>query len=136
MTRFRWFLLLTVLALTSVPLLLSLVTIGGGSTFDSPDGRYRLSTWSKLSDAPGGKYTVELFSGNSSRPIRSVSVRVAPTERTPVMRGGCTARWDMAAGTVDLLVDARPELRLYFASAADTDNARGGEPSVATEAAN
>ena len=136
MTRFRWFLLLTVLALGSVPLLLSLVTIGGGSTFDSPDGRYRLSTWSKLSNDPGGKYMVELFSSNSSRPIRSVSIRVAPTERAPVMRGFCNARWDMAAGTVDLLVNDRPELRLYFASNADVGDTSGGEPSVATEAAN
>ena len=114
MNRFRWFLLVTVVLLASVPVLLLLVPISGGSTFDSPDGRYRLSTWSRLSDDPGGKYTVELFANNSSRPIRSISVRVAPTERTPVMRGGCNARWDMTAGTVDLLVDDRPELRLYF----------------------
>ena len=126
MNRFRWFLLLTVLALASVPLLLSLVTISGGSTFDSPDGRYRLSTWSKLTDEPGGKYTVELFFGNSSRPIRSVFVRVASTERTPVMRGRCNARWDMAAGTVDLLVDDRPELRLYFTPDADVADSSGG----------
>ncbi|GAA5504633.1 hypothetical protein [Novipirellula caenicola] len=136
MNRFRWFLLLTVLALASVPLLLSLVTISGGSTFDSPDGRYRLSTWSKLSDDFGGKYTVELFTSDSLRPIRSVSVRVASTERTPVMRGGCHARWDMAAGTVDLLVDDRPELRLYFTSDADVDDTIGGDPSVAPEAVN
>ena len=126
MNRFRWFLLLTVLALASVPLLLSLVTISGGSTFDSPDGRYRLSTWSKLTDEPGGKYTVELFFGNSSRPIRSVSVRVASTERTPVMRGGCNAHWDMAAGTVDLLVDDRPELRLYFTPDVDVADSSDG----------
>ncbi|WP_160168212.1 hypothetical protein [Novipirellula maiorica] len=39
---------------------------------------------------------------------------MAPTEKTPVMRGRCNANWDMTAGTVDLLVDDRAELRLYF----------------------
>ncbi len=106
--------------------------MGGGSTFESPQGRYRLSTWSKLSDECGGKYTVDLFFGNSSRPIRSVSVRVASNERTPVMRGRCSARWDMEAGTVDLLVDDRPELRLYFMPEADaaglSDGQRSREP--------
>ena len=128
MNRFGWFLLLTVLAIAAVPLLLSLVNLSGGSTFDSPDGRYRLSTSSILSAEPGGRYTVELFFDNSSRPIRSVSVRVAPPERTPVMRGGCDARWDMAAGTVDLLVNGRPELRLYFKSDTDFAETRGGRP--------
>lgn len=78
-----------------------------------------------MSDKLGGKYKVELFSSTSARPIRSVSVRVASTERTPVMRGRCDARWDMAVGTLDLLVDGRPELRLYFKPAkdlADTDS--------------
>ena len=128
MNRFRWFLLAAVLAIASAPLLLSLLSVGGGSTFDSPDGRYQLSTWSNHSGEPGGKYTVELFSGASENPIRSISVRVAPTDLTPIMRGNCDAEWNMAAGTVDLLVDDRPELRLYFQPIKETaDSDKDGE---------
>lgn len=126
MNRFRWLLLLTVIALASASLLLSAFTVSGGSTFHSPDGKFRLTTWSKISDEPGGKYTIELFSVNSSRPIRSVTVRVAPTERTPVMRGGCNAQWDLTVGTVDLIVDDRPELRLYFTADKSAGTSSGG----------
>ena len=97
-----------------------------GTTFDSPDGRYRLSTWSKLDDAPGGKYTAELLAGNPSRPVRSITVRVSRDERTPVMRGRCEARWDMTAGTVDLIVDDRPEIRLYFPPDENSASKDGG----------
>lgn len=41
--RFRWLFLLTVLAIEVAPLLLSLVTISGGSTFDSTNGPYRVN---------------------------------------------------------------------------------------------
>lgn len=126
MNRFRWLLLLTVIAPISVALLLSQFTAGGGSTFHSPDGRFRLTTWSKLSDQPGGKYTVELFAVNASRPIRSVTVRVASNERTPVMRDHCDAHWDLTLGTVDLIVDGRPELRLHFTPDKIAETSSGG----------
>ena len=114
MSRVRWFLLLTVVSIAAIPILFSRMKIGGGWTSESPDGQYRLSTWSTLSSDPGGSYSVELFKGASSEPIRTISVRVGPTESTPVMRGRSDARWDMAAGTVDLIVNGRAELRLYF----------------------
>ncbi len=116
MTRFRWFLLLTVLAMATIPFLLSFVDIGGGSTLDSPDGNYRLSTWGTMKNSRGGEYTVDLYQVDPPRRLRSVTAAVADDERTPVMRGGCKAHWDMANGTVDLLIDDQPEIRLHFPS--------------------
>ncbi len=113
-TRFRWILLLCVLGIVAVLVLLHLVDIGGGSTFESPDGNYYISTWSSLRDSPGGEYTVELFQEKPPQLLRSVTVRVAKNEKTPVMRGRCEVRWDMTAGTAELIVDDRPELRLYL----------------------